>query len=143
MAYSKDCYEVGRAQIKFDEILSMILQDIKETKRYGRTVGLSFGRTDNVITVYPPTNIVCGGYKKPFSTSIFEVLSNLYRLSLSYIAGCKRCALKGEKREKEKKKRKEKEKGGKNWDQNLFFSFFFYKSMSMFFHMRSGHFSNI
>ena len=46
---------------KFDEILSMILQDIKETKRYGRTVGLSFGRTDNVKTVYPPTNIVCGG----------------------------------------------------------------------------------
>ena len=31
---------------KFDEILSMILQDIKETKRYGRTVGLSFGQTD-------------------------------------------------------------------------------------------------
>ena len=27
---------------KSDEILSMILQDIKETKRYGRTVGLSF-----------------------------------------------------------------------------------------------------
>ena len=24
---------------KFDEILSIILQDIKETKRYGRTVG--------------------------------------------------------------------------------------------------------
>ena len=47
---------------KFDEILSMILQDIKETKRYGRTVGLSFGRTDNVKTVHPPTNIVCGGY---------------------------------------------------------------------------------
>ena len=50
---------------KFDEILSMILQDIKETKPYGRTVGLSFGRsdgrTDNVKTVYPPTNIVCGG----------------------------------------------------------------------------------
>ena len=48
---------------KFDEILSMILQDIKETKLYGRTVGLSFGRTDIVKTVYPPTNIVCGGYK--------------------------------------------------------------------------------
>ena len=31
---------------KFDEILSMILQDIKETKRYGRMVRLSFGRTD-------------------------------------------------------------------------------------------------
>ena len=53
---------------KFDEIPSMILQDIKETKRYGNTVGLSFGRmfgrTDNVKTVYPPTNIVCGGYNK-------------------------------------------------------------------------------
>ena len=31
---------------KFDEISTMILQDIKETKRYGRTVGRSFGRTD-------------------------------------------------------------------------------------------------
>ena len=49
---------------KFDEIPSMILQDIKETKRYGRTVGRSFGRTDNVKTVYPPTNTVCGGYNK-------------------------------------------------------------------------------
>ena len=46
---------------KFDEIPSMILQDIKETKRYGQTDGRSFGRTDNVKTVYPPTNKVCGG----------------------------------------------------------------------------------
>ena len=44
---------------KFDEFPSMILQNIKETKLYGRTVG----RTDNVKTVYPPTNTVCGGYK--------------------------------------------------------------------------------
>ena len=53
---------------KFDEIPSMILQDIKETKRYGHTDGRSFGRSvgrsDNVKTVYPPTNKVCGGYKK-------------------------------------------------------------------------------
>ena len=52
---------------KFDEIPSMILQDIKETKRYGHTDGRSFGRSvgrsDNVKTVYPPTNKVCGGYK--------------------------------------------------------------------------------
>ena len=53
---------------KFDEIPSMTLQDIKETKRYGHTfvrsfVG-SFRRTDNVKTVYPPTNTVCGGYSK-------------------------------------------------------------------------------
>ena len=37
---------------RFDEILS-ITQDIKK-KRYGRT--------DNMKTVYPPTNTVCGGY---------------------------------------------------------------------------------
>ena len=46
---------------KFDEIPTMILQYIKETKRYGRTVGRLFGRTDNMKTVYPPTNTVCGG----------------------------------------------------------------------------------
>ena len=47
---------------RFDENPAMILQDIKETKRYKRT--------DNVKTVYPPqtkfvgdiTNKVCGGY---------------------------------------------------------------------------------
>ena len=40
---------------KFDEIPSMIFEVIKKTKRYGRS--------DNVKTVYPPTNTVCGGYK--------------------------------------------------------------------------------
>ena len=53
---------------KFDKIPSKILEVIKETKRYGhtfgRTVVRSFGRSDNVKTVYPPTNTVCGGYKK-------------------------------------------------------------------------------
>ena len=43
---------------KFDEIPLKTLKDIKETKRYGRTDEL----TDNVKTVYPPTNTVCGGY---------------------------------------------------------------------------------
>ena len=47
---------------KFDEIPSMILQDIKETKRYGHK-NVSDTRSDNVKTVYPPTNTVCGGYK--------------------------------------------------------------------------------
>ena len=50
---------------KFDEIPSMVLQDIKETKRHGHAFVRSFvrtdGRTDNVKTVYPPTNTVCGG----------------------------------------------------------------------------------
>ena len=31
---------------KFNEIPSMILQDIKETTRYGQMVGRSFGRSD-------------------------------------------------------------------------------------------------
>ena len=35
---------------RFDENPGMTLQDIKETKRYGRTDA----RTDNVKTVYPP-----------------------------------------------------------------------------------------
>ena len=51
---------------KFDENPAMTLQDIKETKRYGRTDGRTHGRTDagtdNVKTVYPTTNKVCGGY---------------------------------------------------------------------------------
>ena len=46
------------AYAKFYEIPSMILEVIKETKRYGRSVG----RSDNVKTVYPSTNTVCGGY---------------------------------------------------------------------------------
>ena len=62
---------------KFDEIPSMILQDIKETKRYGHTVGRSFGRTDNVKTVYPPTNIVCGGLNI-HKTSLVMFKSKIY-----------------------------------------------------------------
>ena len=50
---------------KFDEIPSMTLQDIKETKCYGHTFVRSFGRTD-MKTVYPPTNTVCGGYNDNF-----------------------------------------------------------------------------
>ena len=57
---------------KFDEIPSMILEVIKETKRYGhtfgRTVVRSFGRSDNMKTVYPPTNTVCGGYNYKISS---------------------------------------------------------------------------
>ena len=45
---------------RFDENPAMTLQVIKETKRYGRTDA----RTDNVKTVYPPSNKVCGGYNE-------------------------------------------------------------------------------
>ena len=69
---------------KFDEIPSMILQDIKETKHYGHTVGRSDfrtdGRTDNVKTVYPPTNTACGGYKNMFLI-LWKVKSSAIRMS--------------------------------------------------------------
>ena len=48
--------------VKSDEIPSMILQDIKETKPYRHTVVRSDIQKDTVKTVYPPTNTVCGGY---------------------------------------------------------------------------------
>ena len=81
--------------------------------------------------------------KKSFSTSIFEVLSNLYRLSLSQMAGCKRCALKGGKREGGKKEKRKGKRRKKCRSKSVFFCCFFYKSVRMFFHMRSRHFSNI
>ena len=50
---------------KFDENPAMTLQDIKETKRYGRTHARTDGqtdaRTDNVKTVYPPQTKFAGG----------------------------------------------------------------------------------
>ena len=49
---------------RFDENPAMTLQDIKETKRYGRTEGRKHSRThgqrENSI---PTTNKVCEGYK--------------------------------------------------------------------------------
>ena len=50
---------------RFDENPAMILQDIKETKRYGRTHACTDTRThthtDNVKTVYPPQTKFAGG----------------------------------------------------------------------------------
>ena len=45
---------------RFDENPAMTLQDIEETKRYGRTDGQKHGQRENSI---PTTNKVCGGYK--------------------------------------------------------------------------------
>ena len=61
---------------KFDENPAMTVQDIKKTKRYGRT----HARTDNVKTVYPPpqtkfaggiVNFSQGFSQKVVSTSCF------------------------------------------------------------------------
>ena len=49
---------------RFDENPAMTLRVIKETKRYGRTDGLTDGRTDNVKTVYPLQTKFAGGIKK-------------------------------------------------------------------------------
>ena len=76
---------------RFDENPAMTLQVIKKTKRLrtdGRTDAhtdaRTHARTDNVKTVYPTTNKVCGGYNKglhfrslafnvavPFNLSVF------------------------------------------------------------------------
>ena len=75
---------------KFDEIPSMILEVIKETKRYGHTFGRTVVRSDNVKTVYPPTNTVCGGYnyfvsvwKYWFIRVMFKILSTNYMISFT------------------------------------------------------------
>ena len=47
---------------RFNENPFMTLQDIKETKRYGRTDARTDARTDNVKTVYPLKTKFAGGY---------------------------------------------------------------------------------
>ena len=66
---------------KFDEIPSMILEVIKETKRYGHTFGRTVGRSDNVKTVYPPTNTVCGGYKNKMLSGMVPDINLILKFS--------------------------------------------------------------
>ena len=61
---------------KFDEIPLIILQNIqgnKTLRTHGRSVGLSVVRMDNVQTVYPPTNTVCGGIIKALISCTFSM----------------------------------------------------------------------
>ena len=62
---------------RFDENPAMTLEDIKETKRNGRTDARTHSRTHtrtdartDVKTVYPATNKVCGGYNKTKFVSV-------------------------------------------------------------------------
>ena len=49
---------------RFDENPAKTLQDIKKTKRYGRTHARTDGQTDGQReNSIPTTNKVCGGYK--------------------------------------------------------------------------------
>ena len=55
--------------VRFHQELFKILrkQNVSDTLSFVRTDGRTVrtdGRTDNVKTVYPPTNIVCGGYNQ-------------------------------------------------------------------------------
>ena len=71
---------------RFDENPAMTLQDIQETKRYWRTDGRTHARTDrrtdNVKTVYPPANKVCGGYNEGMPNHYYSYLK----------AWCSNCA---------------------------------------------------
>ena len=64
---------------RFDENPAMTLQDIKETKRYGRTDARMDARTDGQHeNSIPTTNKVCGGYKN-------ESIPDLYTLAIVLI----------------------------------------------------------
>ena len=63
---------------KFDEIPSLILQDIMETKQTDtRSVGRTVGQRENSIPL-PQTDTVCGGIKTVFSGElIFIIMTEL------------------------------------------------------------------
>ena len=58
---SSICLSYMNMFARFDENPAMTLQDIKETKRYGRTDPRTEAQTDNVKTVYPPQTKFAGG----------------------------------------------------------------------------------
>ena len=62
---------------RFDENPAMTLQEIKETKRYGRT--------DNVKTVYPPQTKFAGGIMK---ISFFFLDRNICGYTTTYVYIC-------------------------------------------------------
>ena len=72
---------------RFDENPAMTLQDIKKTKRYGRTDAHTdahtHARTDNVKTVYPTTNKVCGGYNNTCTSCVFNGFKYITRKEIN------------------------------------------------------------
>ena len=69
---------------RFNENPAMTLQDIKETKRYGRTDGRTQGRTDGQReNSIPPTNKVCGGYNNEIITQVLECDNNKNELLIT------------------------------------------------------------
>ena len=74
--------------VRFDEKLAMTLQDIKETKRYGRTHALTEEQRENRI---PTTNNVCGGYKDLNKILYLYFLHKRSRCNLSILSRMKFC----------------------------------------------------
>ena len=68
---------------KFDEIPSMILQDIKETKRYGHTVGRSFGQRENSIPSHKHS--LRGGITILLKPALKVTFSKLWGLSYTEV----------------------------------------------------------
>ena len=65
---------------RFNENPAMTLQDIKETKCYGRTDTRTDGRTDNVKTVYPLQTKFAGGIIKHSTTERATALPRRYEI---------------------------------------------------------------
>ena len=75
---------------KFHEIPSMGLQDIKETKRYGRTQGRTDGRTDGRENSIPPLKLRFGGgykLKLRFGGGINKELIGMF-VFIPYVVQC-------------------------------------------------------
>ena len=73
----------------FDENPAMTLQDIKETKRYGRM----YAHTDNVKTVYPPQTKFAGGImiKRNSQLEHTQLMEQRRGLLCTYDSGVARC----------------------------------------------------
>ena len=63
---------------RFDENPAMTLQDINETKCYGRTDACTHGQRENSI---PTTNKVCRGYSIPTINKVCGVYNKSYHMT--------------------------------------------------------------
>ena len=71
----------------FDEIPSMILQEIKETKHYGHTFVCSDGRTDNVKQYTHPQTQFAGGITNVHNTTVTKIRGqNIFKIQTTVFA---------------------------------------------------------
>ena len=70
---------------KFDKIPSMILQDIKETKRYGHTDGRKDGQHENSIPSHKHS--LRGGITKAFACICVDLIFPIYESGVLALGG--------------------------------------------------------